>query len=191
MIVPAQLEWKPVPSMAPGAMMAVIEGDLSKDEPFTFRLKLPHGYKIAPHTHPAYERVTVLTGTFHFAHGERYDRARTRALPPGSFAVMPPAIPGLGNQGGFSFWLQDRSGGDLAFLNENLQTFLTAARKRPELIIEFDLPAEYAERHGKGRSDPRIRRRERIRRSSSPLALFASFADESLPHLSACSADCS
>src|SRR5262249_58851328 len=28
-----------------------------------------------------------------------------------AFAFMPPAIPGLGNAGGFSFWLQDRSGG--------------------------------------------------------------------------------
>ena len=48
-------------------------------------------------------------------------------------AVMPPAIPGLGSQGGFSFWLQDRSGGDLAFLEQNLQKFLAAARQRPEL----------------------------------------------------------
>jgi HAE1 family hydrophobic/amphiphilic exporter-1 len=28
-----------------------------------------------------------------------------------AFAFSPPAIPGLGNAGGFSFWLQDRSGG--------------------------------------------------------------------------------
>jgi len=50
-----------------------------------------------------------------------------------AFAVMPPSIPGLGTQGGFSFWLQDRSGGTLEFLNSNLQKFLEAARKRPEL----------------------------------------------------------
>jgi HAE1 family hydrophobic/amphiphilic exporter-1 len=50
-----------------------------------------------------------------------------------AFAVMPPSIPGLGTQGGFSFWLQDRSGGTLDFLNANLQKFLDAARKRPEL----------------------------------------------------------
>ncbi len=48
-------------------------------------------------------------------------------------AVMPPAIPGLGSQGGFSFWLQDRSGGSLEFLEQNLQKFLAAARQRPEL----------------------------------------------------------
>ncbi len=49
------------------------------------------------------------------------------------FGFMPPSIPGLGAAGGFSFWLQDRSGGSVQFLNENLQRFLEAARKRPEL----------------------------------------------------------
>jgi hydrophobic/amphiphilic exporter-1 (mainly G- bacteria), HAE1 family len=51
-----------------------------------------------------------------------------------AFAVMPPSIPGLGTQGGFSFWVQDRSGGSLDFLNENVQRVLDAARKRPELV---------------------------------------------------------
>ena len=48
-------------------------------------------------------------------------------------AVMPPAIPGLGSQGGFSFWVQDRSGGTIDSLDTNLQKFLVEARKRPEL----------------------------------------------------------
>jgi HAE1 family hydrophobic/amphiphilic exporter-1 len=50
-----------------------------------------------------------------------------------AFAFLPPPIPGLGNAGGFSMWLQDRSGGSVAFLDENLQKFLAAAKKRPEL----------------------------------------------------------
>ncbi len=50
-----------------------------------------------------------------------------------AFAFPPPAIQGLGTGGGFSLWLQDRSGGTIEFLNENLQKFLEAARKRPEL----------------------------------------------------------
>jgi len=50
-----------------------------------------------------------------------------------AFAFNPPAIPGLGSSVGFSFWLQDRSGGTVEDLNRNLQTFLQAARKRPEL----------------------------------------------------------
>jgi HAE1 family hydrophobic/amphiphilic exporter-1 len=49
-----------------------------------------------------------------------------------SFLFSPPAIPGIGNSGGLSFWLQDRSGGSVAFLDQNLQKFLAAARQRPE-----------------------------------------------------------
>ncbi len=48
-------------------------------------------------------------------------------------ATMPPSIPGLGSQGGFSFWLQDRSGGSIEFLDTNVQKFLAEAQKRPEL----------------------------------------------------------
>src|SRR5260370_27305136 len=51
-----------------------------------------------------------------------------------AFAVMPPSIPGLGSQGGFSFWLQDRSGATTEFLDGNLQKFLAAARRRAELV---------------------------------------------------------
>ncbi len=50
-----------------------------------------------------------------------------------AFAFMPPAIPGLGSSGGFSFWLQDRGGKSVEFLDKNVRTFIEAARKRPEL----------------------------------------------------------
>jgi len=49
------------------------------------------------------------------------------------FGFLPPAIPGLGSSSGFSMWLQDRSGGEPEYLSANLQKFLAAARKRPEL----------------------------------------------------------
>ena len=49
------------------------------------------------------------------------------------FGFSPPAIPGVGTSGGFTFMLEDRSGGDVQFLAKNLATFLEAARKRPEI----------------------------------------------------------
>jgi HAE1 family hydrophobic/amphiphilic exporter-1 len=49
------------------------------------------------------------------------------------FGFSPPAIPGVGTSGGFTFMLEDRSGGDVQFLAKNLNTFLEAARKRPEI----------------------------------------------------------
>ena len=56
------------------------------------------------------------------------------ALPQGiAFSFSPPAIPGVGTSGGFTFILEDRSGKDVQFLADNLGKFLAAARKRPEL----------------------------------------------------------
>ena len=56
------------------------------------------------------------------------------SLPEGvAFSFSPPAIPGIGNSGGFTFVLEDRAGRDPEFLSSNLNTFLAEARKRPEL----------------------------------------------------------
>jgi len=49
------------------------------------------------------------------------------------FAFGPPAIPGLGTAGGFTFMLQDRSGGSVEQLYDSLEKLTQAARKRPEL----------------------------------------------------------
>ena len=50
-----------------------------------------------------------------------------------AFDFSPPAIPGVGTSGGFTFVLEDRAGKDVQFLASNLNTFLAAARKRPEI----------------------------------------------------------
>ena len=91
-----ELEWGPVGSMGEGAEIAVIEGDLGEEKPFTFRLRLEDGYEIQPHVHPAYERGTILQGTLHFAHGEEFDRDQTKALPEGSTFIMAPGAPMYG-----------------------------------------------------------------------------------------------
>ena len=55
-------------------------------------------------------------------------------LPEGiAFNFSPPAIPGVGTSGGFTVALEDRSGQDVQFLDDNLNKFLAAARKRPEI----------------------------------------------------------
>ncbi|MGB8886161.1 MAG: multidrug efflux RND transporter permease subunit [Candidatus Korobacteraceae bacterium] len=55
-------------------------------------------------------------------------------LPQGTtFAFSPPAIAGVGTSGGFQFVLEDRAGKDPQFLVNNLNKFLEAARKRPEI----------------------------------------------------------
>ena len=57
-----------------------------------------------------------------------------RQLPEGTaFAFSPPAIPGVGTAGGVTFALEDRAGKDVKFLADNLNKFMAAARKRPEI----------------------------------------------------------
>ncbi|GAA4498216.1 multidrug efflux RND transporter permease subunit [Hymenobacter ginsengisoli] len=52
--------------------------------------------------------------------------------------ISPPAIPGLGNTGGYSFIFQEReAGGDIKAFDANLQKFLAAIRKRPEIASGF------------------------------------------------------
>jgi len=67
-----------------------------------------------------------------------------------AFAFSPPAIPGFGSAGGFSMWLQDRSGGSVEFLDQNVKAFVDAARKRPELtgvnsVFTSGIPQVYAD----------------------------------------------
>jgi HAE1 family hydrophobic/amphiphilic exporter-1 len=65
-------------------------------------------------------------------------------LPEGfAFSFSPPAIPGVGTSGGFTFVLEDRAGKDVQFLASNLATFMGAARKRPEIggLVSTFLPS--------------------------------------------------
>jgi hydrophobe/amphiphile efflux-1 (HAE1) family protein len=52
--------------------------------------------------------------------------------------ISPPAIPGLGNTGGFSFILQEKeAGGDIKNFEKVLNTFVGAVNKRPEIARAF------------------------------------------------------
>ena len=81
MVLPSDLKWADVPSLPPGAKIAVIEGPMNQAVPFTIRLKFPKDYQIPAHSHPAVERVTVLSGTFHMGTGDKFDKAKSHALP--------------------------------------------------------------------------------------------------------------
>lgn len=90
---PGALTWKPGPgSLAAGAEFAVLEGDPTKEGLFTMRLKLPDGFRILPHTHPAVEHVTVISGTFNLGVGERFDAKATQPMTAGTFGFWPPGM---------------------------------------------------------------------------------------------------
>lgn len=94
MVTAKDLKWADAPPSLPkGAKLAVLEGDPGKPGPFTMRLKVPDGYKVAPHWHPGIEHVTVLSGVFNIGTGEKADTAKAKALPAGSFVVLPEKTP--------------------------------------------------------------------------------------------------
>jgi quercetin dioxygenase-like cupin family protein len=90
-IAPNELKWGPASKALPaGAEAVVLFGDPTKEGLFALRLKLPAGYVIAPHTHPAYEVDTVISGTINLGMGETADRSSAKAVSAGSFFAMPP-----------------------------------------------------------------------------------------------------
>ena len=84
------IKWGPAPAVFPaGAQFAVLQGDPSKDGVYTVRLKLPNGYRIAPHTHPTDENVTVIEGAFLVGMGEKFDAKALQELKAGGFVTAP------------------------------------------------------------------------------------------------------
>ena len=84
--------------------------------------------------------VTLKPWSDRKTRAEQYQEIKVRLnqqlskLPQGTaFSFSPPAIPGVGTSGGFQFVLEDRAGRDIPFLAANLEKFLAAARKRPEI----------------------------------------------------------
>src|ERR1700720_1985575 len=64
---------------------------------------------------------------------QRINRSLSQIPEAIAFSFSPPSIPGVGTSGGFTFALEDRSGADINFLATNVNTFMNAARKRPEI----------------------------------------------------------
>jgi hypothetical protein len=77
------------PALPKGASGAILAGNPAESGPFTLRLKMPPGYKIAPHWHPTTEHVTVLSGVFSMGTGDTYDASALHAIPAGGISIMP------------------------------------------------------------------------------------------------------
>ena len=86
---PAEIKWADAPPDLPkGAQIAVLHGDPGKKAPYTLRLKLPAGYKIAPHWHTKDEQLTVVSGTFVLHMGDTMEAPAT-TLNAGGFHFLP------------------------------------------------------------------------------------------------------
>ena len=130
------------------AAAAKVEGIL-KQSPGVAHVTTVVGFNMlsgVQNTYSAFFWVTLKEWAERKAEDEQYGAIKAHIsslinrLPEGiAFVFPPPAIPGVGAAGGFTFILEDRSGSDVQFLTRNMQTFLAAARKRPELTGVFSL----------------------------------------------------
>jgi mannose-6-phosphate isomerase-like protein (cupin superfamily) len=61
----------------------------SVGRPFVMRIRELPGTVVPPHTHPVDEHITVVSGTWYFAAGERFDSTALRELKAGTYAFAP------------------------------------------------------------------------------------------------------
>ena len=87
-LTPSEMKWSARGGLA-GVEQVNLVGNPAKPGPYTIRLKFPTGYKVAPHTHPDYREVTILSGTWYTGYGEKADEGALKKLPAGSFYTEP------------------------------------------------------------------------------------------------------
>jgi quercetin dioxygenase-like cupin family protein len=94
MITPDEIKWTAQGAYAaPGMEQVNLIGDPAKSGPYTIRLKFPKGYRVAAHTHPDAREVTILSGIFATGYGDKFEEARLKVLPAGSFYTEPANLP--------------------------------------------------------------------------------------------------
>lgn len=92
-LTPEEMKWDTGGLALRGISQTILVGDPAKPGPYTVRLKVPAGYKLAPHTHPDFRQITVLSGTWYTGYGEKWDAKALKALPAGSFYTEPANVP--------------------------------------------------------------------------------------------------
>jgi pimeloyl-ACP methyl ester carboxylesterase/uncharacterized RmlC-like cupin family protein len=82
-----------------GIETVVLKGDPDQAGVYTIMLRVPAHTRIAPHSHPDDRVATVISGIWHIGYGDRFEEAKLKALPPGSFYTEPPAQPHFAETG--------------------------------------------------------------------------------------------
>lgn len=92
-ITAEQVRWFTPPYYKDGRQRAQLFGDSSRSGPWVDRVKIPAHMRVLAHTHPQDELVTVIEGTWYVGEGERFDPAKLKGYPAGSFIVIPAGTP--------------------------------------------------------------------------------------------------
>ena len=90
-ITPDKLKW--TRSLTSPSETTILMGVPGKPEPWVVRARLEPGMKVMPHSHPVDVQVTVISGTLLYAQGEKFDEAKMKEYPTGSFFVEKADVP--------------------------------------------------------------------------------------------------
>ncbi|MEO8777141.1 MAG: cupin domain-containing protein [Rhodanobacter sp.] len=82
-----------------GIQTIMLKGDAAKPGVYMIRLIVPAHTRIMPHDHPDDRVATVVSGTWFFGYGDRFNAKALKALPPGSFYTEPPRQPHFAQTG--------------------------------------------------------------------------------------------
>ncbi len=96
-----------------GVGVAVVSGD-PRSGFYTLRVRFAPGVKVPAHLHPDDRTVTVLSGTYYFGVGERFDADGLAAHGPGTVIVVPKGIAHYAAAGDEEVVLQEAGGGPTA-----------------------------------------------------------------------------
>jgi quercetin dioxygenase-like cupin family protein len=86
-ITTEELKWKP--GRVPGHEIAPLMGDSTKPGPYVERVKFPPNSISQAHSHPETRSYTIISGTWYVGYGDKFDPAKLKALPAGSFYTEP------------------------------------------------------------------------------------------------------
>ena len=93
-ITPKEVRWFTPPYYNDGRQRAHLFGDSSEGSAtWIDRVKIPGGARVLAHTHPQDEPVTVIEGTWYLGEGEKFDSAKLKGYPAGSFILVPAGVP--------------------------------------------------------------------------------------------------
>ena len=88
-----EVRWFTPPYYNDGRQRAHLFGDSSQGGTWIDRVKIPGGARVFAHTHPQDELVTVIEGIWYLGEGAKFDPAKLKGYPAGSFIVIPAGIP--------------------------------------------------------------------------------------------------
>lgn len=90
---PQDVHWFTPGYYTDGRQRAQLFGDSNQGGTWIDRVKIPAGRRVLAHIHPNDEVVTVIEGTWYLGEGEKFNPAKLKPYPPGSFIVIPAGVP--------------------------------------------------------------------------------------------------